>query len=470
MFSGLPFLLGFLPLVLAGSAIAGRFGGAWMKAWLIAASLVFYAIGCPAFLAVPVVSVLGNYAVVRMLAWAPRPNRWLVGGVGANVALLCGFKFLAPVFLVPGAIPLGISFFTFTQIGALLYFADPGVARPKLREYALFATFFPGLVAGPVLNAREIMPQVAGMRRLAASDLAVGSGFFLIGLLKKTLLADPFAPVVAAGFADPGHLTLFPAWQAACAFSLQLYFDFSGYTDMAIGLAWMFGLRFPDNFEQPYRARSVIAYWQRWHMSLTRFLMSTVHAPMTLAILRWRRRRGLPMDQAAQRSAHGFAAMIALPILLTMMLVAVWHGDRATFLLFGLVHTVFLLVNHGWRLFRMPPLPPVFSVALTYLCALAGAVIFRASTVGDAASVLSGMMGWHGVGLVSADPHAAFAVLWFAAVYAIVWLGPTTRQIMLSSGRFAWRESSAWALAMGGAATLGVLAAGGTGEFLYVRF
>jgi D-alanyl-lipoteichoic acid acyltransferase DltB (MBOAT superfamily) len=460
--------LGFLPLVLCGFALAGRFGEAWTKGWLIAASLLFYGIGAPTFLPLLVLSIAGNFVFLHAMHGSCRPGRWAASGVVLNLAVLGWFKYLDPI---PA---LGLSFFTFTQIGCLLHHADGDTVPPRMRDYALFAAFFPALLAGPILNPREMLPQFARTEgwRLTASNLAMGSGLFLIGLLKKTLLADPLATVVDPGFADPAVLSLFPAWQAAAAYSLQLYFDFSGYTDMAIGLAWMVGLRFPDNFDRPYRASSVIAYWQRWHMTLTRFLMTNVHAPMTMAILRWRKRHGRPIDAPAQATFAGFFTMLGAPIVVTMVLISLWHGATLPFLLFGLAHAAFLLINHAWRIRRLPVLPTVASVVLTYLCVLVGSVLFRATTVGAAGSMLAGMAGLHGIGAIQPDIRLATDVLWLSALYAIVWFAPTTRQWMLAepTPRFGWRGSPPWAVVMGCAATLGLLAAGGTGEFLYFRF
>ena len=544
-FSSFPFLFGFLPLVLFGFMLAARGGEKCAKSWLIAASLLFYAAGAPAFLPLLVVSVGGNFMLLRLMHRSARSAAWAAFGVALNLAVLGCFKYLN---LMPGLGPaLGLSFFTFTQIGCLLHHAGGDTAPPKARDYALFAGFFPALLAGPILNPGDALPQFARTTgwRLSADNLATGAAFFVVGLCKKTLLADPLATLVGPGFADAAALTLLPAWQAAMAYSLQLYFDFSGYTDMAIGLAWVVGLRFPDNFDRPYRAASVIAYWQRWHMSLTRFLMTNVHAPLTMAVLRWRKRHRLPIDQAAQASVAGFAAMLAAPILLTMVLISLWHGATLPFLLFGLLHTGFLLVNHAWRVKRGPPLPAPASVALTYLCVLIGSVLFRATTLGIAGSMLAGMVGRHGVGSLHPDLRAVADIAWLLGLYAIVWLAPTTRQWLLADAavpltsrdspvpptpvtplpvpptprpspirltarpspiwltpppspvpptwrgspvrlalkgspirltwppspvHLAWRPSPRWALLLGCAATLGVLAAGGTGEFLYFRF
>ncbi len=468
-FNGFPFLLCFLPLVLCGYAVSSRFGAGWAKSWLIGASLAFYAAGAPAFVPLLVSSVGGNFILLRIMHGSLRAGRWAAIGVAVNLAGLGWYKYLGPDSIPP----LGLSFFTFTQIGCLLYHAGGDTRPPKVSDYVLFVAFFPVLLAGPILNPREMLPQFSRNGwRLTANNFAVGSGFFLIGLLKKTLLADPLSAIVSAGFADPVHLTLFPAWQAAASYSLMLYFDFSGYTDMAIGLAWMVGLRLPDNFDQPYRAPSVIAYWQRWHMSLTRFLMINVHAPLVLTILRWRKRRGRRIDARAQRTVDGFLTMIAAPLVATMVLVALWHGATLPFLLFGLLHAAFLVLNHTWRLVRAPVLPQLGSVALTYLCVLVGSVLFRASTVADATSMLAGMAGLRGIGLIQPDIHVLIDIAWLLSLYAIVWVVPSTRQWMQPdpAARLAWTASPQWALVMGCAATLGLLAAGGTSEFLYFRF
>lgn len=483
-FNSFLFLLGFLPVALASYAAICQLGQIWAKTWLIALSLLFYGAWAPNFLWLLLLSVAGNLLLLHAMRTTTRRGPLAALGVALNLAALGWFKYAAPALWSGPVLPLGISFFSFTQIGCLLNHAASNEAPPRLRDYALFILFFPALTAGPILNAREMLPQFARTEgwRLTTDNLATGAGFFLIGLLKKTLLADPLSGIVSAGFADPATLSLLPAWQAATAWSLQLYFDFSGYSDMAVGLAWMFGFRFPDNFAQPYRARSVIDYWQRWHMSLTRFLMTNVHAPLTLAILRRRRASGLPINQAAQQGPGGFLVMIAAPILLTMMLAGLWHGAAWTFLLFGLLHASLLLVNHAWRLWRAPPLPACAAVALTYLSVLVGAVLFRAASAADAGALLAGMAGLHGLnsaatGFSPFDLHEVTKDLWIIGLYAIVWLAPSTRQLMRGdsvrdgrAGPATWRPTPRWAVAMGCAAALGLLASGGTGEFVYFHF
>jgi alginate O-acetyltransferase complex protein AlgI len=308
-------------------------------------------------------------------------------------------------------------------------------------------------------------------------------GFFCIGLVKKTLLADPLGQAVAEGFGDPVSAGAAGACLAAVGWYLQLYLDFSGYTDMAIGLAWLVGIRLPDNFDRPYRAGSVIQYWQRWHMSLTRFLMANVHTPLTLAILRRRRRLGRPINEAAQRSLSGFAVMIAVPIMTTMLLAGIWHGAQVTYVLFGLLHAGYLLINHAWRLGwplgRRLVLPPAVAICITQFAVLVGAVVFRSATPGQAANIVAAMAGLRGPGTF--DAHAARVSIRLIGLFGLIWFAPTTRQFMLEEARGVllhrhppwrplWSASTSMALAMGCLAALGLLACGGTQTFVYFRF
>ena len=487
LFNSYVFLGGFLPACLAGFALACRLGRTAAMGWLLLASLVFYGWWNAAFLPVLLVSIAGNFLAARLiLATEGRAGRAvLIAAVALNLAALGFYKYLAAIlhglgvpasaFAEP-ALPLGISFFTFTQIGWLLDCHARLEQRRGPLDYALFVAFFPHLIAGPLLNGREIMGAFADPAtwRPSSRNLMIGSGIFLIGLLKKTLLADPISTLVAPGFAPGETLTLLPAWRAALAWSLQLYFDFSGYSDMAVGLARMFGVAFPFNFDAPYRAASVIDYWQRWHISLTRFLTSTIHAPLTLAIMRRRRARGLPCDRKAQRTPRGFATMLALPILATMGLAGVWHGAGPTFAIFGLLHAVFLIVNHAWRLWGPAHAQPtragaVGAVLLTYLCVLAGAVVFRAPSLDGAGRLFVAMLGFNGADRTP-DPRGLLDAAWLAGLYLIVWGAPTTQVLMAGASRLSWRPTPPWAAAFGAAAALGLLAMGGTGEFLYFQF
>ncbi|MDE2005054.1 MAG: MBOAT family protein [Rhodospirillales bacterium] len=508
LFNSVPFLFLFLPAARAAVALAARVRGGAAAGWtLVLASLVFYGAWNPAFLPLLGASIGFNYAASRAIL--ARPGR--VGGIvlaaaiAVDLGTLVRFKYLAdivgslhahgliPVAMAAPLLPLGISFFTFTQIGYLID-CRSGTARGHgPRQYLLFVTFFPHLIAGPILHHREIMPQFAADRawRVSARNLAVGASIFTIGLVKKTLLADPLASMVASGFDHAGSQGMVGAWHAACGYSLQLYFDFSGYSDMAIGLARMFNIRFPANFDSPYKAASVIEYWQRWHMTLTRYLTLYLFNPLALRAARARAARGLPSGRAAQANPGGFVCLVALPIGITMTLAGIWHGSGLTFMAFGALHAVYLIVNHAWRVFgprrRAPSrLRRAGAVGLTYLAVLIGAVVFRAPSLGVAGHMLAGMMGWHGVGLPAALPpraalRAARAAAWLGVLYTVVWAAPNTQQIMRAARPvldpvrpglrvLAWRPSLGWAAALGGAAALGLLSLGGTSEFLYFRF
>src|SRR5580658_10969869 len=290
LFNSPIFLFAFLPIALVGFAVLGRFGRSSAIGWLALVSIVFYAKWKPAFVAVLLGSMLANFAISRLIARNNRnpraQNFWLITGIVLNLAALGFFKYLFPLlnfFTHIGVshrdwgsvvLPLGISFFTFTQLGYLVDLKQ-GEAEPQgLVSYALFVTFFPHLIAGPILHHKEMMPQFAEERRygLNRDDLALGLTWFIMGLFKKVMIADMLAPYSDAVFADPVHQSMATAWAGAVRYLLQLYFDFSGYSDMAIGLARMFSIRFPFNFNSPLKSTTVIEYWARWHMTLTRYI------------------------------------------------------------------------------------------------------------------------------------------------------------------------------------------------------
>jgi D-alanyl-lipoteichoic acid acyltransferase DltB (MBOAT superfamily) len=498
LFNSYAFLLVFLPLALVGFGLACRLGAQAGGLFLGAISLLFYAWPAPQFLPVLLASIAGNFVAARLMlraSHAPQLQMCILAtAIATNLAALFHYKYLALLLQTVGvtasasALPLGISFFTFTQIGLLLDCRGPDAPRHSLLHHTFFVAFFPHLIAGPVLRSREVLPQVtdAATWRLQASSVAQGGFIFCLGLLKKTLLADPIGQFATGAFADPTSLTMLPAWQAASAYSLQLYFDFSGYSDMAVGLARMFNLRFPANFDSPYKAQSVIEYWQRWHITLTSFLTAHVYSPLALGLMRRRGARGLSTGRDAQRTPGGFAAMLVLPTTATIVLAGMWHGASWNYLIFGLLHAVFLSVNHAWRILwpnarSRAAICVAARVALTYLCVLVASVVFGTASPDAALRVLSGMVGLHGIlppGWSASLPRGVVEAAWFAALYTIVWGTPNTSQIAGMHGLampralsgFAWRPALPWALASGFAAALGLLSIGGTSEFVYFRF
>ena len=537
LFNSYVFLYAFLPIALIGYFLLARFGRVPAALWLVAVSFVFYGWWNPAYVPLLAISIGGNYLLSLLIGATerrPRLQAWVLAlGVAGNLGALAYYKYLAwligllntaagtHVGVAGIVLPLGISFFTFTQLGYLID-CKQGVAKDRgFLNYLVFVTFFPHLIAGPILHNGEMMPQFAAPAtyRFSADNFAVGVGIFVIGLLKKCLLADPIGAIVPAGFAHPAGLPLFAAWHVALAYSLQLYFDFSGYSDMAIGLARMFNLRFPLNFNSPYKAASVIDYWQRWHMTLTRYLMGYVYNPIALGIARRRLARGLGMSRAVYATPSGFASLVLVPICITMTIAGIWHGAGAQFLVFALLHAIYLTVNHAWRILgprRAHGMAPkvaahVGSVLLTYLCVLVGSVFFRAPSVPDALSMLAGMVGLHGIGpdFPVADwlvPHASALGAWLQAhgiidlvrwqetvralvaigglvgLYVIVWVLPNTQQIFVDTAPsldaiepgpvawLRWRGTLPWAVAFGCATMIGLLSVGGTGEFLYFQF
>jgi D-alanyl-lipoteichoic acid acyltransferase DltB (MBOAT superfamily) len=499
LFNSYLFLLLFLPVALAGHYAAGAISLRLAAVWLCLTSFVFYGWWNPQFVALLALSIAFNYLVSLLILHLNGRDRLqgLVTGVGValDLAALFHYKYFATLFnflgewgLTQGGmheliLPLGISFFTFTQIGYLLDCRSGIVKERSLLSYVLFVTFFPHLIAGPILHHKEMMPQFAQRDnyRFRAENLSVGGALFVIGLAKKVLLADEIAPYADAGFAAPGELQFWAAWGTSISYALQLYFDFSGYSDMALGLARMFGIRFPLNFNSPYKAASIIDFWARWHMTLTRYLTAYLYYPVAMAVSRAREKRGLSVGSSAARSPGGFAATIVLPTVFTMGLAGIWHGAGLQYLVFGLLHAFYLSVNHGWRIFVVSRKPAAarksslaghaLCVAITFVAVIVAQAFFRAHGVGDALLLLQGMAGLRGVEALESLSHAgglAAGDAWRLALghhlqlflvllaLAIAWFTPNAHQIL---GRYSpamfkpqeaprawmrWRPSPAW--------------------------
>ena len=346
LFNSFVFIFVFLPLTLAGFFLLGRFRPGLAAAWLTAASLVFYGWWNPLYVGLLVLSICFNYACGVAIARATagndkrRSQRMLIFAVAANLGVLAYYKyanfFLASINPVSGTalslgeivLPLGISFFTFTQIAFLADAYYGKVREYSFVHYGLFVTYFPHLIAGPVLHHAEMMPQFAqpATYRFSFENAAVGITIFVIGLFKKVMLADEigvYAKPVFDTAATGVELTALEAWCGALAYTLQLYFDFSGYSDMAIGLSRLFGVVLPLNFHSPYKAVNIIAFWRRWHMTLSRFLRDYLYIPLG------GNRRGVARRYAA--------------LLITMVLGGLWHGAGWTFVLWGTLHGVYLV-------------------------------------------------------------------------------------------------------------------------------
>jgi D-alanyl-lipoteichoic acid acyltransferase DltB (MBOAT superfamily) len=473
LFNSFLFLLVFLPIALGIHYLLGAWKPRMAALWLCVASIVFYGWWNPQFVVLLAGSIVFNYLVsLAILSLATRPRLQVLVtalGVAADLLLLFHYKYFAAMVNFVGEmgfnvgpmdaliLPLGISFFTFTQIGYLLDCRAGVVNDRSPLSYVLFVTFFPHLIAGPILHHKEMMPQFSKREtyRFQADNLSVGGMLFVIGLAKKVLLADTIAPYADAGFAETDSVQFWGAWATALSYALQLYFDFSGYSDMALGLARMFGIRFPLNFNSPYKATSVIDFWARWHMTLTRYITAYLYYPVAMAVTRWRTRHGRPTGPTAVASAGGFLSMIVLPTVWAMGLAGIWHGAGLQFLIFGLLHAGYLAINHAWRVFvggrtpvalrKVSRLQHVGYLLLTFGAVLVAQAFFRADGVGDAWQLVQGMAGvrgWealesvsHAAGLGLADGarllighHLQFVDI--VVLLAIVWGTPNAHQIM----------------------------------------
>ena len=382
LFNSRLFILVFLPVALAGFLAAGRLGRRAAMVWLLAASLFFYAWWKPVFLLLLLVSIAVNFAVGRLIL-RHGGRGWLVAGLVFNLGLLGFFKY-AGLFGLGGVfLPLGISFFTFQQVMYLVDTARGGLGRVALLDYACFIAFFPHLISGPIVRPSHILPQFAALRPWAGlkDRLVLGTELFMLGLAKKLVLADGLARFAEPGFAaaarhDP--LSLIEAWVALLAYGLQIYFDFSGYSDMAIGLARLFGIEFPVNFNSPYKARNISAFWRRWNITLSGFLRDYLYIPL-----------------GGNRRGEGRRVR---NLMITMLLGGLWHGAAWRFLLWGGLHGVYLVL-HGWAERVGLRIPARLGWALTLLCVLLAWVPFRAEGFGAAMDFYRGLFGGNGVAL-----------------------------------------------------------------------
>jgi alginate O-acetyltransferase complex protein AlgI len=512
LFNSYSFLLAFLPATLAGFSLLGAVYPRARIGWLAGCSLFFYGWWDYRYVPLLLASILVNYCAGRYIvanAGTPRAKRMFIGAIALDLGLLGYYKyanfFLDNVSAIFGAghhalgiiLPIGISFFTFTQIAFLADAYAGKVREYRFVHYLLFVSYFPHLIAGPVLHHSEMMPQFDDVNRARSrsADLAVGLSIFAIGLAKKVLVADNLAEYANATF-DGGRTapTLLAAWGGVLAYTFQLYFDFSGYSDMAIGLARFFGTRFPLNFASPYKATNIVEFWRRWHMTLSRFLRDYLYIPLG-------------------GNRHGDSRR-QVNLMITMLLGGLWHGAGWGFVLWGALHGFYLVTCHAWQ--RMaaripisipPPLARASGVVVTFVCVVFAWVYFRAPDLGTAHAVFAGMFGRNGIelpetivsrlgplrGLVEASgarvthgAGAAFAAMWASVIVAatLAFAFPNTQEIMrraapaldfvreraARSRMPSWRPTTGWAIAIGILFALGLLSLSRPTEFLYFQF
>jgi D-alanyl-lipoteichoic acid acyltransferase DltB (MBOAT superfamily) len=499
LFNSYTFLFAFLPLTLLGFSVLASLGnGRGAMLWLLAMSLVFYGWWNPVYLALLIGSVIANHGLGLVLARATgtgMPSRSvLFAGIVLNLGLIGWFKYLGffagiadavagtGFGLVQVALPLAISFFTFQQI-AYLVDCHKGVAGERdFFKYALFVTFFPQLIAGPIVHHAEVMGQYerAFSKRISSVNAAVGLTLIAVGLFKKVVIADHLALYATPVFndADAGMVIGFArAWSGTLSYTLQIYFDFSGYSDMALGLARLFGVRLPINFFSPYRSTSIIDFWRRWHMTLSRFLRDYLYIPLGGS------RQGPPRRY--------------INLMITMLLGGLWHGAGWTFIVWGGLHGLFLIINHGWRHVRghfgwrgEGPAYQAAAWVLTFAAVTLAWVFFRADTFSGALAMLTGMAGLNdlmpiaGQAVVEHTGHRVWR--WVAAALAIAVAMPNIYQLMrryrpalgqpdigykLPGGlRPVWRLSAPWAIGGAMLALVAFLMLTQVSEFLYFRF
>jgi len=527
LFNSYVFIFAFLPVVMLGFYLVGRSSHALAALWLAAASLFFYGWWDVRYVGLLLASIAFNYGAGFLIGHRASqkkrsPKLLLAAAIAVNLSFLAYFKYAnffvdnlnqltgSSVTLATVILPLGISFFTFTQIAFLVDTYQGKVKEFNFVHYALFVTYFPHLIAGPVLHHAEMMPQFARRTvcRINWDNVAVGLSIFVLGLAKKVLLADSvadFSTPVFDSVKAGGQPMLVEAWVGALAYTLQLYFDFSAYSDMAIGLSLMFNVRLPLNFNSPYKATSIIEFWRRWHMTLSRFLRDYLYIPL-----------GGSRSGVTRRYAN---------LMLTMLLGGLWHGAGWTFVIWGALHGSYLLINHAWRGIKQNMgwgdggrLTALSAGALTFLSVVVGWVFFRADSISSALTMLHGMVGMNGVSLPASFEGRLGQISWahswlvfngfasFNAIkslaflgvgFLIVWLMPNVWQLFrtyqptcedmkgghqmpepsssLASPRWSicaieWKPNLAWLLGASTFAGCALAMMGSHSEFLYFQF
>ena len=505
LFNSYGFILVYLPVVIAGFFWLSTHSHRLAALWLAAVSVFFYGWWNPAFVGLLLASISFNYGAGYLIGHVKDKNkssRWLVSAVFINLALLAFFKytnFFIATLNSAGAqwggldivLPLGISFFTFTQI-AFLVDVHRGIAREyNFIHYLLFVTWFPHLIAGPVLHHKQMMPQFARLETYCpnAESIAVGLTLFALGLFKKVVLADQYAlyanPVFDAA-ATGSQPMLFEAWVGALAYTLQLYFDFSGYSDMAVGLSRIFNIKLPLNFHSPYKAANIIECWRRWHMTLSAFLRDYLYYP-------------LGGNQKGPVRRH-------LNLMVTMLLGGLWHGAGWNYVLWGGLHGVYLMINHAWRALTggasASASGRMAGVGITFAAVVVAWVPFRASHFEATQAMLGGMAGFNGVSLPIPleaifgkwlGEWAVFTgflpivgiptrewILWLLSGVCVIWFLPNSQQWLArfspawdsvaSSSRLAWKPTRGYAILVGCILGVGFLSMNRVSDFLYFQF
>ena len=499
-FTSLNFIFIFLPLAYLGFVLTQRFLGAKMALNFLAfVSLVFYGMWGAQLLIVLLLSLVINFAVGNVLP-SLAENRTLarnllMGGIATNLAMLGYLKYtnffvdLANQASGLGlthfdiAVPIGVSFFTFVQIGFLIDAYNGQLVRHDFTKYIIFAAFFPTVTAGPLVMQREMFEQL-GSEQLDAFDLRrvmIGITMFAMGLFKKIIMADaiaPFADSVFNGTHGGMGLTMATAWVGALSYAMQLYFDFSGYSDMAIGLGTIFGIKLPLNFDSPFKATNISDFWRRWHMTMTRFFTAYIYSGLAM--------NGMRRAMNSKASVAGrFMLTAALPSFFTFLCAGVWHGSGWTYIVYGAMHGTAIATFLGWREFGKVKLASPLAWALTMTTVVCCLVVFRAADLTTAFTMLSTMFGLGNSSLPAIAIDMAQALSMVVIFSAVTLLLPNTQQILhhewpvvdtkpsdvaMNAGLVAWRPSLATAILTAAIFTVGITSITSTSGFVYYKF
>lgn len=504
-FHSYQFILVALPLIYGGFVLAHRFGG-WMTAFrfLGAASLAFYAQWSVTLAGIIVVSVTANYTwsrlILRFHDQRPIARNLLVVGIVGNLVALAYLRYanflidIVNTFVEQDMLhlsllmPIGASFYTFIQIGYLIETYAGQVRDPGFSRYFLFATFFPCVTAGPLVQQSEMLAQMRERRDAAfnPATLAAGLAMFAMGLAKKVVFADqiaPFADLVFAGAADGQQIHGIVAWLGAVCYALQLYFDFSGYSDMAIGLGCMFGLKLPINFNSPFKTTNISDFWRCWHMTMTRFFTSYIYTPLAVRGMR-------ALQETHAGAAERYVRAAAVPAIATFLIAGLWHGAGWTFVIYGLIHGIAIAIHLGWSRVATKSLPAPVGWLLTMAVVVSALVVFRAPDLATAVRLLTAMWSFGKMSLVPAGAaevaiDVATATAAVVVLGAIVLLMPNTQQIMhrywpstdtkpdgveIEAGLLQWRPSLRGAAALGIILCIALGSIGSGSAFLYYQF
>jgi alginate O-acetyltransferase complex protein AlgI len=436
--------------------------------YLMGISLIFYAMWDWRNLWVLIPSILFNYTLGRQLQ-KRQSGPLLAFGICTNIILLIYYKYFTFLLSQIGlnldaslstTLPLGISFFTFTQISYLVDTYQKKTEGTVFKDYSLFVVYFPHLISGPLLHHKDMISQFT-WKNVSSKDkeyYAIGLAFLILGLTKKVFLADRLSLIADPVFLNLKDLTMIEAWKGILAYTFQLYFDFSGYSDMAIGISKLFHITMPINFNSPYKATSIIEFWRRWHITLSNFLKDYIYIPL-----------GGNRDGQFRKLQN---------IFIVMLICGVWHGAGYTFFIWGLWHGFFLIANHVWRLYVKTPIIPNpwlskgINWSLTFFVVILGWVFFRSSSLSNATEMFSVLFfGQVGNFLVDKNWLLIFAALLLST------LGPNSQQLLsydysskYNPFSLVWRPNPYWAAMLACLATYSLVRIQPISPFLYWQF